>query len=314
MTSTAPPLFRKQPLSIACLQYDPKLKDVEGNTRRVETFLRGLRPKEVDLLVCPEMFLTGYMFTSAADIQPFLEPPRIGRTSLFCRELATRYKCWVVGGYPELAGYEGDQALPGYNSAVLVSPTGEVMANYRKSFLYDTDKTWAREGDGFKVYDLPPPLNRTVLGICMDLNPKDFIAPFDAYELANFVKNNDADTLIVPMNWLQPPQEPPDDDSAIEEVTNSASEGPELSTLNYWAHRLNPLHDPSPGYSASTGTANPSRGKEVVFIACNRVGTESGTTFAGSSAVLTVSSNPSRIELIEAFGRREEGLMFARVN
>ena len=141
------------------------------------------------------------------------------------------------------------------------------------------------------------------------------------------------------MNWLQPPQEPPDDDSAIEEVTNFASEGPELSTLNYWAHRLNPLHDPSPGYSASTGTANPSRGKEVVFIACNRVGTESGTstmlsmarlavtdvklswlatlpgtTFAGSSAVLTVSSNPSRIELIEAFGRREEGLMFARVN
>jgi protein N-terminal amidase len=69
-------------------------------------------------------------------------------------------------------------------------------------------------GDGFKVYDLPPPLNRTVLGICMgmfcrliemqsadtltDMNPKDFIAPFDAYELANFVKDNAADTLIVP--------------------------------------------------------------------------------------------------------------------
>lgn len=26
MTSTAPPLFRKQPLSIACLQYDPKVR------------------------------------------------------------------------------------------------------------------------------------------------------------------------------------------------------------------------------------------------------------------------------------------------
>jgi hypothetical protein len=31
-----------------------------------------------------------------------------------------------------------------------------------------------------------------------DMNPKDFIAPFDAYELANFVKTNNADTLIVP--------------------------------------------------------------------------------------------------------------------
>lgn len=93
------------------------------------------------------MFLTGYMFTSAADIQPFLELPRIGRTSLFCRELATRYQCWVVGGYPELASGPGEDGLPGYNSAVLVSPSGEVVGNYRKSFLYDTDKTWAREGE-----------------------------------------------------------------------------------------------------------------------------------------------------------------------
>lgn len=30
------------------------------------------------------------------------------------------------------------------------------------------------------------------------MNPKDFIAPFDAYELGNFVKDNAADTLIVP--------------------------------------------------------------------------------------------------------------------
>lgn len=106
----------------------------------------SLRPKEVDLLVCPEMFLTGYMFTSPSDIKPFLEPTRIGRTSLFCRELATRYQCWVVGGYPELASDPGEEGKPGYNSAVLVSPSGEVVGNYRKSFLYDTDKTWAREG------------------------------------------------------------------------------------------------------------------------------------------------------------------------
>lgn len=135
------------------------------------------------------------------------------------------------------------------------------------------------------------------------------------------------------MNWLQPPQEPPDDAAAVHEAEDSTDEGPEMSTLNYWAHRLNPLHDPSPGYSASAGPEGQSGGKEVVFVACNRVGTESGTfvrslprrflyscswvlgtTFAGSSAVLTISSDPSRIELIEAFGRREEGVMFARVN
>jgi protein N-terminal amidase len=80
------------------------------------------------------------------------------------------------------------------------------------------------------------------------------------------------------MNWLQPPQEPPDDAAAVEEAEDSTDEGPEMSTLNYWAHRLNPLHDPSPGYTASAGPEGQSGGKEVVFVACNRVGTESGTS------------------------------------
>lgn len=52
---------------------------------------------------------------------------------------------YVVAGYPERA----DPPLAsgkGYNSAIVVSPTGEVVHNYRKTFLYETDKTWAAEG------------------------------------------------------------------------------------------------------------------------------------------------------------------------
>jgi hypothetical protein len=41
MTSTAAPLYRKQQLKIACVQYDPQLKDVQGNITRVKSFLRG---------------------------------------------------------------------------------------------------------------------------------------------------------------------------------------------------------------------------------------------------------------------------------
>lgn len=36
--------------------------------------------------------------------------------------------------------------------------------------------TKSNVGDGFKVYDLPPPLNRTVLGICMGA----FLQPYGA--------------------------------------------------------------------------------------------------------------------------------------
>lgn len=269
------------------------------------------------------------MFTSPSDIQPFLEPPRIGRTSLFCRELATRYQCWVVGGYPELASGEGEgpeQGKPGFNSAVLVSPTGKVVGNYRKSFLFDTDKTWAREGedllrrydqklthhlgDGFKVFDLPPPLGRTVIGICMGMlrllrgmsglaeqlhrhEPERLHRPIRRIRTRQLCENKQRrhpnrpvsrilslyDVGRTPakplksssMNWLEPPQEPPDDAEAIREAAND-SDGPEMSTLNYWAHRLMPLHDPAPGYHSEAESS----GKEVVFVACNRVGTESG--------------------------------------
>ena len=48
-----------------------------------------------------------------------------------------------------------------------------------------------------------------------------------------------------------------------------------MSTLNYWAHRLMPLHDPTPGYTPD-GTKDVQPGKDVVFVACNRVGTERG--------------------------------------
>ncbi len=56
----------------------------------------------MDLLVLPEMALSGYVFSSPASILPYLEQPRIGPTSLLARDLATRLRCHVVAGYPEV--------------------------------------------------------------------------------------------------------------------------------------------------------------------------------------------------------------------
>ena len=70
------------------------------------------------------------------------------------------------------------------------------------------------------------------------------------------------------MNWLDPPSEPPEVAPALD------LEKPSEHNLNYWAARLQRLHDPSPGYDA--GESSDTRSKEVVFVACNRVGTEEG--------------------------------------
>jgi protein N-terminal amidase len=55
-----------------------------------------------------------------------------------------------------------------YNSAVLVSPEGDVLANYRKSFLFTTDESWAEEGpSGFFSGEVPGGLGRLAMGICL---------------------------------------------------------------------------------------------------------------------------------------------------
>ncbi|ADV24796.1 protein N-terminal amidase [Cryptococcus gattii E566] len=349
--SSPAPVYRRTPLKIGCVQYDVKLGRVKENAAKVEELTKWMKPGHVDLLVLPEMCLSGYVFNSPISILPYLEAPRIGPTSLLARALATRLGCHVIAGYPELIPsssspsssptittdtapkeMEGEALGVGYNSAVIVSPLGEVVGNYRKTFRFETDKTWAREGDGFQYFDLSEPLGRVALGICMDLNPKDFIAPWDAFELANFCRDNAVDMLVMPMNWLSPPAEPPITTPASGEEPPRPVEPPEdpeapsEANLNYWAARLVPLHDPTPRYSTapSTSTSTPipgsepksgreGEGKEVVFVACNRIGEEEGTKFIGTSCVMTISSTPSRIELVECCNISEERVLIATV-
>jgi protein N-terminal amidase len=57
-----------------------------------------------------------------------------------------------------------------YNSAVTVNADGEIIANYRKSFLYYTDEAWASEGSGFFACRVAN-LGNVAMGICK-LHPK----------------------------------------------------------------------------------------------------------------------------------------------
>lgn len=74
--------------------------------------------------------------------------------------MALKYNCFVTAGYPEKV----DSPTPEYyNSAVTVGRDGETIANYRKSFLYDTDEIWAQEGNGFYEGAIPE-LGKVAMG------------------------------------------------------------------------------------------------------------------------------------------------------
>lgn len=114
----------------------------------------------------------GYNFQSWDDVSSCLEPSGSGITSLWARTVALKHNTNVVVGYPEKADVSGslrngpDHSGPGYyNSAILVNSDGETVTNYRKTFLYPVDETWAHEGKGFYGGRVPG-LGNTAIGIC----------------------------------------------------------------------------------------------------------------------------------------------------
>jgi len=80
----------------------------------------------LDLLVCPELFLSGYAFGSkvAARAEPVDGPFATGAA-----ELARRHGVALLYGYPEIDGEHR------YNSALGIGPDGRLLANHRKLAL-----------------------------------------------------------------------------------------------------------------------------------------------------------------------------------
>ncbi|BGP16052.1 hypothetical protein JCM10213_006812 [Rhodosporidiobolus nylandii] len=296
-----PPRF----LRVACAQLSPVFKDVDASIARADELIERLEPGRLDVLVLPEMALTGYCFESREDVAPFVERPMDGKTAEWARKTAQRLGCYVLIGAPTSSPSSSSSAAaedptPYYNSLLILSPSGTLQHIYHKHFLYSTDESWATPGPSFDVLDLPfPPSSpfhaggtatfRLVPAICMDLNPHQFKAPFDAFELGTFAAKEKADIVFGSMAWLD--SEPPLDDGAEEEGDGWEST---RETMSYWALRVEPL--------LGTGAA---------LVCANRTGREGDTVFTGSSCVMELSERPA---VLAYAGKRREELVVARVS
>ncbi|UNI18959.1 hypothetical protein JDV02_005188 [Purpureocillium takamizusanense] len=279
-------------MRIACLQFAPQVGDVDNNLNRADSVLSKANPDDLDLLVLPELAFSGYNFKSLQDITPFLEPSGSGITSLWARTIALKYNCYVTVGYPEKVDVspKWPTGPEYYNSAIVVNGDGETIANYRKSFLYYTDETWALEGNrGF--YDgYLPGLGNTSIGICMDLNPYKFEAPWHAFEFAFHVLEVESNLVIVSMAWMTR-----EDRRWFSRMPNE----PDMDTLTYWVTRLEPL-------------IRSENQDEIIVVFCNRTGTEDEATYAGTSAVIGIQDG--EVKVYGLLGRGEKELLVVDTN
>ena len=168
----------------AVVQYKPPKKSVDAGREGLRELVLQAASSEVDLIVCPEMAVSGYVFSGPEDIRPYAEPAQ-GQTFQMLSPIARKHGTWIVCGFAEI---DGDRL---FNSALVIDHTGELVGVYRKIHLYDADKPWAEPGTQRMLFETP--FGTMAPAICMDLNdPK----------LWRWLVLNQPDVLAFCCNWL----------------------------------------------------------------------------------------------------------------
>ena len=158
--------------------------------RTAENLERGLAlaaSVDADLVVLPELWSSGYVFSSHAEVASLAEDARTGATARALAATARRERRHYVAGFPEV--HRGRF----FNSALLVGPSG-VRAVYRKLHLFEREREWFSPGD------LPLAVQRvgaaTIgLMICFD---------WRFPEVARVLALMGADLLVHPSNLVFP--------------------------------------------------------------------------------------------------------------
>jgi predicted amidohydrolase len=171
-------------MRVAAVQFKPDKDDLSGSRERLVS-LAMAAGADADLVVLPEMAVSGYVFATKADVAAVAERPD-GPTYQALSAVGPATGAWVVAGFPERA----DGHL--YNSAMVIDPTGALVFVYRKTMLYDADLIWASPGDsGYRRFETPS--GTFGVGICMDLNDPRFVM---------WCWRSRLDAIAFPTNWV----------------------------------------------------------------------------------------------------------------
>mgnify|MGYP000321058076 CR=1 FL=1 len=164
-------------MRVAAIQFRPPKGRPHAARLALRVLIDEAGQRDAHLIVCPEMATTGYVWESPRELGPHSERAR-GETFRMLSEAAREHSAWVVCGFPELFVHPERTSRSGrtmatlYNSALVVSPMGELVTCYRKVLLYDADESWA--SPGWRRSVVPTEHGDVVPGICMDLNDPRF--------------------------------------------------------------------------------------------------------------------------------------------
>jgi len=131
-------------MKIGYIQNSPIFGEVEKNFTQINELSNGIK---ADLIVLPELFATGYAFTSKEEAKEMAEDVD-GITANFLKEISYNTGAVLVGGFIEK---EGSNI---FNAAIMVSGD-KIISTYRKIHLYFKEKKWFSPGNRpFEVHQV----------------------------------------------------------------------------------------------------------------------------------------------------------------
>lgn len=171
-------------MKVGFFQFSPVFGEVQLN---VSTILENIQSFHGDLLVLPELALSGYQFISQEEVQELAEEIPSGSVFRQLEEAVRSQSFHVVVGLAERAGRQL------YNSAVLIGPQGYI-GTYRKTHLFFEETLWFDPGNsGFQVWNIG--IAKVGLLVCFD-----WFYP----EAARVLALQGADILCHPSNLVLP--------------------------------------------------------------------------------------------------------------
>ncbi len=170
-------------MKVGYVQTSPLFGEKEKNFSQVRKLIGNAK---ADLIVLPELFATGYAFTSAEEVKNLAET-RQAETANFLKGISAETGAVIVAGFIE----KGDGKS--YNSSIMVYEN-KVIDTYRKIHLFNKEKLWFAPGNKkLQVQNI----NGMKIGVMVCF---DWIFP----EVSRTLALNGAQIIAHPSNLVMP--------------------------------------------------------------------------------------------------------------
>lgn len=166
-------------------QSTPAFCDVAANLANIERHCQSAQSLQLDVVVFPELFLTGYNIGGKVEtLAEEIDGPSVRRL----QEIAATRRVAIITGFAERQGADL------YNSAIAIGADGEIAGHHHKVFLFGAkEKQTFRAGMEFPVFKLAG--RSCGLAICYDI---------EFPEVSRDLKRRGAEIIFVPTANMEP--------------------------------------------------------------------------------------------------------------